>query len=101
MRAQAPQERSGDPPRFRVRPKVPFFVGVSCLGGCQERFGEHFGTFLEPFWKKRAEKESTGPERALRRFSEVPSTTKSTVFFKVLAVLEAVRRGFGSILGAF
>ena len=67
----------------------------------KERLWEHFRSFLGPFWKKRAEKESTGPKRAFRRFSEVPSTTKSTVFFKVLAVLGAVRRGFGSILGAF
>ena len=67
----------------------------------KERLWEHFRSFLGPFWKKRAEKESTGSKRAFRRFSEVPSTTKRTVFFKVLAVSEAVRRGFGSIVGAF
>ena len=48
----------------------------------KERFWEHVKSFLGPFWKKRAEKESTGPKRAFRRFSEVPSTTKSTVFFR-------------------
>ena len=47
----------------------------------KERLWEHFKSFLGQFWKKRAEKESTGPKRAFRRFSEVPSTTKSTVFF--------------------
>ena len=47
----------------------------------KERLWEHFRSFLGQFWKKRAEKESTGPKRAFRRFSEVPSTTKSTVFF--------------------
>ena len=57
----------------------------------KEKLWEHFRSFLGQFWKKRAEKESTGPKRAFRRFSEVPS----------LAVLEAVRRGFGSIWGAF
>ena len=67
----------------------------------KERLWEHSNSFLRQFWKKRAEKESTGPKRAFRRFSEVPSTTKSTVFFEVWAVLGAVRRGFGSILGAF
>ena len=45
----------------------------------KERLWEHFKSFLGQFWKKRAEKESTGPKRAFRRFSEVPSTTKSTV----------------------
>ena len=48
----------------------------------KERLWEHFKSFLGPFWKKRAEKESTGPKSAFRRFSEVPSTTKSTVFFR-------------------
>ena len=67
----------------------------------KERLWEHFRSVLGQFWKKRAEKESTGPKSAFRRFSEVPSTTKSTVVFSVLAVLGAVRRGFGSILGAF
>ena len=62
---------------------------------------EHFRSFLGLFWKKRAKKESTGPKSAFRRFSEVPSTTKSTVFFVVLVVLGAVRKGFGSILEAF
>ena len=66
----------------------------------KERLWDNFRNFLGPFWKKRAEKESTGPKRAFRRFSEVPSTTKSTVFL-VLAVLGAVRRGFGSISEAF
>ena len=46
------------------------------------RLWEHFGSFLRPFWETRAETESTGPKRAFRRFSEVPSTTKSTVFFR-------------------
>ena len=36
--------------------------------------------------------ESAGPNRAFRRFSEVPSTTNST--FMVLAILEAVRGRF-------
>ena len=67
----------------------------------KERLWEHFRSFLGPFWKKRAEKESTGPKSAFRRFSEVPSTTQSTVFWGGLAVLGAVRRGFKSILGAF
>ena len=49
--AQAPKERSGDSPRFPVRPKVHFFLGFGCLGGRQERFREHFGSFLEPFWE--------------------------------------------------
>ena len=66
----------------------------------KERLWEHFRSFLGPFWKKRAEKESTGPKRAFRRFSEVPSTTKSTVFFRCW-LSWGVRRGFGSILGAF
>ena len=35
---------------------------------------ELFRTILE----KRAETESTGPKRAFRRFSEVPSTTNNT-----------------------
>ena len=68
----------------------------------KERLWEHFRSFLGPFWKKRAEKESTGPKRAFRRFSEVPSTTKSTVFsfFLVLAILGAVRGGDGKRLTA-
>ena len=48
----------------------------------KERLWEHFRSFLGPFWKKRAEKESTGPKRAFRRFSKVPSTTKSTVVLR-------------------
>ena len=40
---------------------------------------------------KRAETESAGPKGAFRRFSEVPSTTTSLVFFMVLAILGAVR----------
>ena len=48
----------------------------------KERLWEHVKSFLGQFWKKRAEKESTGPKRAFRRFSEVPSTTKSTVFLR-------------------
>ena len=50
--------------------------------GRTKRLWEHFGTFLGPFWETRAETESTAPKRAFRRFSEVPSTTKSTVFFR-------------------
>ena len=46
----------------------------------KERFGEHFRSFLGPFWKKRAEKESTGPKSAFRIFSEVPCTIKSIFF---------------------
>ena len=46
------------------------------------RLWEHVGSFVGQFWEKRAETESTGPKRAFRRFSEVPSTTKSTVFFR-------------------
>ena len=48
----------------------------------KEKLWEACKSFLGPFWKKRAEKESTGPKSAFRRFSEVPSTTKSTVFFR-------------------
>ena len=48
----------------------------------KEMCWEHFRSFLRQFWKKRAEKESTGPKSAFRRFSEVPSTTKSTVCFR-------------------
>jgi len=48
----------------------------------KERLWEHFRSSLGPFWKKRAEKESTGLKRAFRRFSEVPSTTKSTCFLR-------------------
>ena len=66
----------------------------------KERLWEHFRSFLGPFWKKRAEKESTGPKRAFRRFSEVPSTTKSTVFFRCWLSWRP-SGGFGSILGAF
>ena len=44
------------------------------------RLWEHFRSYLKQFWEKRAETESTGPKRAFRRFSKVPSTTKSTVF---------------------
>ena len=47
----------------------------------KEMLWEHFKSFLGSFWKKRAEKESTGAKRAFRRFSEVPSTTKSIVVF--------------------
>ena len=47
----------------------------------KERLWDHFWSFLGPFWKNRTEKESTGPKRAFRRFSEVPSTTKSTICF--------------------
>ena len=48
----------------------------------KERLWEHFKSFLGPFWKKRAEKESTGPKSGFRRFSEVPSTTISTFCFR-------------------
>ena len=62
-------------------------LGVFWRGNARKRGGQRaqkrgFGSILGPFWKKRAEKESTGPKRAFRRFSEVPSTTKSTVFFR-------------------
>ena len=63
----------------------------------KERLGEHFKSFLGQFWKKRAEKESTGPKRAFRRFSEVPSTTKSTVFFRFWLSW----RPSGEVSGAF
>ena len=71
----------------------------------KERFWDNFRSFLGPFWKKRAEKESTGPKRAFRRFSEVPSTTKSTVSFKGFGCLggrqERFREHFGSFLEPF
>ena len=47
----------------------------------KEKLWHNFKSFLGQFWKKRTEKESTGPKRAFRRFSEVPSTIKSTVCF--------------------
>jgi len=53
----------------------------------KEMLWEHFRSFLEQFWKKTSEKESTGLKRAFRRFSEVPSTTKSTVFLKGVGCL--------------
>ena len=43
------------------------------------RLWEHFGSFLGQFGETRAETESAGPKGAFRRFSEVPSTTTSTV----------------------
>ena len=71
------------------------------------RLWEHFGIFLAPFWETRAETESTGPKRAFRRFSEVPSTTKSTVFFRCWLswgpsgkVSGAFRKLFRAILGS-
>ena len=55
------------------------------------RLWEYFGSFLGPFWETRAETESTGPKRAFRRFSEVPSATNSYIFFMLLAILGVVR----------
>ena len=71
------------------------------------RLWENFRSFLGPFWKKRTEKESTGPKRAFRRFSEVPSTTQCACVFKFGLswgpsgqVSGAFRKLFRAILGS-
>ena len=96
-RAQAPKERLGGSPKFPVRRQVQFFMVLAILEAVRGGFRRHFGSFLGQFWEKRAETESTGPKRAFRRFSEVPSTTKSTVFFRCWLSW----RPSGEVSGAF
>ena len=73
----------------------------------KEKLREHVSSSLRQFWEKRTETESTGPKTAFRRFPEVPSTTKSTVFFRFGLswgpsgeVSGAFRERFRAILGS-